>query len=235
MCMSASTSLDEIQAKLGYEFSDQSLLLLSLTHTSYAAEHQAGHSESNERLEYLGDAILKAVIADQLMRLLRLADEGRLSKLSAQILSGRALAEAALTLDLHRYIRLGHGEETSGGRTRRRNLAGVMEAVIGAIYSDGGFGEARDFIVRVMEPIIERVISGPGSDYKTALQEHVQGAGIGSLSYRTIRADGPSHRPWFTVEVLVGDRVVGSGQGPSKRAAEQAAARCGMEMLRSAQ
>jgi len=229
--MNASTSLDEIQAKLGYEFSDPSVLLLSLTHTSYAAEHQAGHRESNERLEYLGDAILKAVIADQLMRLLQLADEGRLSKLSAQILSGRALAEAALTLDLQRYIRLGHGEEMSGGRARQRNLAGIMEAVIGAIYSDGGFDQARDFIVRVMEPIIERVISGPGSDYKTALQEYVQGAGIGDLSYRTVRADGPSHEPWFTVEVLVGERVIGSGQGRSKRAAEQAAARYGMEML----
>lgn len=229
--MNASTSPDEIQAKLGYEFSDQSLLLLSLTHTSYAAEHQAGRSESNERLEYLGDAILKAVIADQLMRLLQLADEGRLSKLSAQILSGRALAEAALTLDLQRYIRLGHGEEMSGGRARQRNLAGIMEAVIGAIYIDGGFDQARDFIVRVMEPIIERVISGPGSDYKTALQEYVQGAGIGDLSYRTVRADGPSHEPWFTVEVLVGERVIGSGQGRSKRAAEQAAARYGMEML----
>ena len=89
--MNASTSLDQIQAKLGYEFTDQSLLLQALTHTSYTAEHQAGHSESNERLEYLGDAILKAVVADQLMRLLQLADEGRLSKLSAQILSGRAL------------------------------------------------------------------------------------------------------------------------------------------------
>ena len=233
--MNASTSLDEIQAKLGYEFSDPSVLLLSLTHTSYAAEHQAGHRESNERLEYLGDAILKAVIADQLMRLLQLADEGRLSKLSAQILSGRALAEAALTLDLQRYIRLGHGEEMSGGRARQRNLAGIMEAVIGAIYSDGGFDQARDFIVRVMEPIIERVISGPGSDYKTALQEYVQGAGIGDLSYRTVRADGPSHKPWFTVEVLVGDCVIGSGQGQSKRAAEQAAARCGMEMLGSSQ
>ncbi len=229
--MNASTSPDEIQAKLGYEFRDQSLLLLSLTHTSYAAEHQAGHGESNERLEYLGDAILKAVIADQLMRLLQLADEGRLSKLSAQILSGRALAEAALALDLQRYIKLGHGEEISGGRTRRRNLAGIMEAVIGAIYIDGGFDQARDFIVRVMEPIIERAISGPGSDYKTALQEYVQGAGIGDLSYRTVRADGPSHEPWFTVEVLVGERVIGSGQGRSKRAAEQAAARYGMEML----
>ena len=229
--MNASTSPDEIQAKLGYEFSDQSLLLLSLTHTSYAAEHQAGHRESNERLEYLGDAILKAVIADQLMRLFQLADEGRLSKLSAQILSGRALAEAALALDLQRYIKLGHGEEISGGRTRRRNLAGIMEAVIGAIYIDGGFDQARDFIVRVMEPIIERALSGPGSDYKTALQEYVQGAGIGDLSYRTVRADGPSHEPWFTVEVLVGERVIGSGQGRSKRAAEQAAARYGMEML----
>ena len=229
--MNASTSLDQIQAKLGYEFTDQSLLLLSLTHTSYAAERQAGRRESNERLEYLGDAILKAVIADRLMRLLQLADEGRLSKLSAQILSGRALAEAALTLDLQRYIKLGHGEEISGGRTRRRNLAGTMEAVIGAIYIDGGFNQARDFIVRVMEPIIERAISGPVSDYKTALQEYVQGAGIGDLAYRTVRADGPSHEPWFTVEVLVGDCVIGSGQGRSKRAAEQAAARYGMEML----
>jgi ribonuclease-3 len=235
LCMGASTSPDDIQAKLGYEFGDESLLLLALTHTSYAAEHQAGHSESNERLEYLGDAILKAIIADQLMRLLQSADEGRLSKLSAQILSGRALAEAALTLDLQRYIRLGHGEEISGGRTRRRNLAGVMEAVIGAIYRDGGFGPARDFVVRVMEPIIERAISGPVSDYKTALQEYVQGAGIGDLSYRTVRSDGPSHRPWFTVEVLVGDGVIGSGQGPSKRAAEQTAARDGMKRLGVAQ
>ncbi len=233
--MDASTSPDDIQAKLGYEFNDHSLLLLALTHTSYAAEHQAGHNASNDRLEYLGDAILKAVIADQLMRLLQQADEGRLSKLSAQILSGRALAEVALTLDLQRHIRLGHGEESSGGRTRRRNLAGAMEAVIGAIYSDGGFAPARDFTVRVMEPIIERAISGPASDHKTALQEYVQGAGIGPLSYRTIRADGPSHKPCFTVEVLVGDRVIGSGQGPSKRAAEQVAARDGIGTLGFAQ
>ncbi len=229
--MSELASLDEVQARLGYRFADQSLLIAALTHTSYAAEHRAGRGESNERLEYLGDAILKAIIADKLVRMLEQADEGRLSKLSAQILSGRSLAEVALSLDLQNYIRLGHGEESTGGRSRRRNLAGAMEAVIGAVYTDGGFDIARGFVIRVIEPIIERALSGPLSDYKTALQEFVQGAGDGPVSYSTVRADGPSHRPWFTVEVWVGNRVIGSGQGSSKRAAEQSAARDGMSTL----
>jgi ribonuclease-3 len=229
--MHASRNPDAIQARLGYQFIDESLLLRALTHTSYAAEHRSGRNESNERLEYLGDAVLKAVIADRLVRLLEQADEGRLSKLSAQILSGRALAQVALDLGVQYHIRLGHGEESSGGRTRRRNLAGAMEALIGAIYRDGGFAEAHDFIVRTMEPVVQQTISGPPCDHKTALQERVAGAGIGPLSYRTVRADGPSHKPLFTVEVLVGERVIGCGQGPSKRAAEQSAAHDGMETL----
>lgn len=229
--MHVSRSPDDIQEKLGYWFSDQSLLERALTHTSYAVEHRSGRKQSNERLEYLGDAVLKAIIADRLVRLLEQADEGRLSKLSAQILSGRALAQVAMDLGVQDHIRLGRGEASSGGRTRRRNLAGAMEALIGAVYLDGGFAAAYDFVAKVMEPVVQQAVSGPPCDYKTGLQEHVAAAGIGPLSYKTIRAEGPSHRPWFTVEAAVDGRVIGVGEGPSKRAAQQSAAQDGMETL----
>lgn len=227
------TKIDRISATLGLRFQDPSLLVRALTHTSYAAEHGQDRAASNERLEYLGDAILKAVMAEQLMHLMGDADEGRLSKVSAQAVSGQALARAATKLGVPNLIMLGHGEESSGGRMRQSNLAGAMEALFGAVYVDSGFEAARSFILRVLEEEIHDAITGPENDHKTAFQEAVQAKSLGQASYRTVKMDGPAHMPRFTVEALIADTVVGTGEGPSKRAAEQEAARRGLQMLES--
>ncbi|MEA4882121.1 MAG: ribonuclease III [Clostridia bacterium] len=220
-----------VEATIGCHFGDSGLLVRALTHTSYASEHGLERSESNERLEYLGDAILKAVVAGELVRVMGDADEGKLSKVSAQVVSGLSLARVAREMGLDAHVRLGHGEESTGGRTRTRNLAGVMEAVIGALYLDSGFEHARAFIVRAMSPTIEAVMLGPASDYKTALQEEVQGGPLGAISYRIVRAEGPPHRPCFTAEALIGEAIAGSGEGSSKRQAEQEAARSALASL----
>ncbi|HHY62943.1 MAG: ribonuclease III [Bacillota bacterium] len=229
--MCATIEIDKVSAVLGLEFEDKSLLVRALTHTSYAAEHGQDRALSNERLEFLGDAILKAVMAEQLMTLMEDADEGRLSKVSAQAVSGQALARAAVDLGVSDFIMLGHGEESSGGRCRQRNLAGAMEAIIGAVYLDSGFDEARSFIIRALASEIHDAITGPENDHKTAFQEAVQARSLGQASYRTVKSEGPPHKPWFTVEALIADRVVGTGEGPSKRAAEQEAAKDGLRML----
>lgn len=218
---------------IGHFFSDTSLLERALTHTSYSAEHQLGRYASNERLEYLGDAILKAVVAERLMELMPDANEGRLSKVSAQVLSGRALAMVARSLGLPQFVRLGHGEELSGGRDKQRNLAGVMEAVIGAVFLDSGFDAASDFIRRCLEEEVQRVISTPASDYKTSLQEMVQAGGSSQVTYATLAVEGPPHMPSFTVQAKVDGRPVSVGMGPSKRKAEQDAARQALEILSS--
>ena len=225
------TKVDKVSSALGLRFQDPSLLAKALTHTSYAAEHGQDRAASNERLEYLGDAILKAVMAEQLVHLMGDADEGRLSKVSAQAVSGQALARAAVELGVPNFIMLGLGEESSGGRMRQSNLAGAMEALFGAVYLDSGFDAARSFIIRVLENEIHDAITGPENDHKTAFQEAVQARSLGQASYRTVKSEGPPHKPWFTVEALIADRVVGTGEGPSKRAAEQEAAKDGLRML----
>ncbi|MDD4336258.1 MAG: ribonuclease III [Firmicutes bacterium] len=227
------TKLDKVAVALDLTFQDPSLLVRALTHTSYVSEHGQDRAASNERLEYLGDAILKAVMAEQLMHLMGDADEGRLSKVSAQAVSGQALARAAVELGVPDFIMLGHGEESSGGRMRQSNLAGAMEAIFGAVYLDSGFEAARTFIIRVLENEIHDAITGPKNDHKTAFQEAVQGKSLGQASYRTVKMEGPAHMPWFTVEALIADTVVGTGEGPSKRAAEQEAAKQGLHMLES--
>jgi ribonuclease-3 len=216
---------------ISYEFRTPALLETALTHSSYCAEHGLGRQASNERLEYLGDAILKAVAAEALMRLMPDADEGRMSKVSAQVLSGGTLARAAKRLGLAERLRLSRGEHLSGGRSKVRNLAGAMEAVIGAIYLDGGFDDARQFIMRSLDCEIRRAIEEPAADYKTALQERVQSDGRGRVSYTTLSKEGPAHAPRFTVQALVSGRPVSQGVGPSRRQAEQDAARAALEAL----
>lgn len=216
---------------IGYEFRAPALLETALTHSSYCSEHDLGRHASNERLEYLGDAILKAITAEALMSMMPDADEGRMSKVSAQVLSGRTLARAAKKLGLAERLRLSRGEELSGGRNKMRNLAGAMEAVIGAIYLDGGFDDARGFIIRSLEREMRDAIDEPSPDYKTALQEKVQSDGIGRVSYSTLSMDGPPHAPSFTVQAFVSDRPVSRGTGPSRRQAEQNAARAALDML----
>jgi ribonuclease-3 len=154
------TKVDKVSSALGLMFQDPSLLARALTHTSHAAEHGQDRAASNERLEYLGDAILKAVMAEQLVHLMGDADEGRLSKVSAQAVSGQALARAAVELGVPNFIMLGHGEEASGGRMRQSNLAGAMEALFGAVYLDSGFDAARSFIIRVLEKTSTTTESG---------------------------------------------------------------------------
>jgi len=216
---------------IGYVFEHPDLLETALTHSSHSSEHDLGRQASNERLEYLGDAILKAVVAEALMGLMPDADEGSMSKVSAQVLSGRTLARAAKQLGLAEGLRLSRGEELSGGRNKMRNLAGAMEAVIGAIYLDGGYDPARGFIMRSLEREIHDAIAEPIPDYKSALQEKVQSDGRGWVSYATLSMEGPLHAPKFTVQALVCDRPVSIGVGPSRRQAEQDAARAALEAL----
>lgn len=218
---------------VGYEFSRPELLEQALTHSSYSSEHGLGRHASNERLEYLGDAVLKAVVAEALMRMMPDASEGAMSKVSAQVLSGRTLARVARRLRLGDMLRLSHGEELSGGRNKRRNLAGAMEAVIGAVFIDGGFDAARGFIMRWMEREIAQAISEPLADYKTALQERVQAGGAGTVWYTTLSVEGPPHAPVFTVQAVINGRPASIGVGSSRRDAEQNAARAALESLES--
>ncbi|MCR4425180.1 MAG: ribonuclease III [Firmicutes bacterium] len=225
------TGIPNVEAAIGYAFRDPSLLVEALTHSSWAAEEGVGRAASNERLEYLGDAVLKMVVAEHLLWVLPTSDEGRLSRISAQVVSGRALAKAAAGLELPSHLRLGRGEDLTGGRAKPRNLAGAMEALIGAIYLDAGLDAARRFILDALAHTMDQAIHGPAPDFKTTLQETAQGNSLGPVTYRIVEQVGPAHRPRFTAEVLLGDSVAGRGEGTTKRAAEQEAARAALRSI----
>lgn len=222
--------LDALAATLGYRFRRPGLLLDALTHTSYAAEHPALEVVSNERLEFLGDAVLGLIASDQLYARFPAAPEGELTTLRAALVRASALADLARRVDLGPYLRLGRGEETTGGRERELLLARAMEAVIGALYLDGGMRAARRFL----EPLLSRELEGALAqrevkDAKSLLQERAQ-AQLGiTPTYRVAAEEGPSHARRFVVEALVGEHVIGRGEGSSKRQAEQAAARNALE------
>ena len=210
--------------KLDIKIEDD-LLETALTHSSFANEQPAAApGGSNERLEFLGDAILELVVARLLYRRFPEAGAGELSRLRAAVVSEDALWRVADGLELGRHLRLGRGEETSGGRRTRSVVADALEAVIGAIYLSSGLREAERFVLRQLGPVIPAKAGPPLLDPKTALQEASQAAGR-TVSYRTIDSSGPDHAKTFTVEVLVDGAAAGRGSGRSKKEAEQAAAR----------
>ena len=223
--------MEALEARLGYTFRDRSLLENALMHSSYANESRARGNTSNERLEFLGDSVLGMVTAARLYALYPDMPEGKMSRLRAELVCEQALHGVALTLHLGDYIRLGHGEERSGGRERPSILADAVEAVIAAMYLDGGLEPAQRFILaHILNGLAEGEIHHV-EDYKTALQELVQREPNRTLVYRMAEESGPDHDKPFAFEVLLNGAVVGRGEGHSIKEAEQMAARAALERL----
>jgi len=227
--------LETIEAALGYRFHDRSLLLTALTHRSHSHERGLGESLCYERLEFLGDALLGWIVADWLYRRDGDAGEGSLSRRRQMVVRTTTLATIARGLGLGEAIRLGRGEERTGGRTKTSLLADVFEAVLGAVYLDGGIRRARTFVRRHLGASLHEAAGGEGTadDYKTRLQEAVQGQLQRTPSYRIVSTSGPAHVLRFEVEVVVEGRVLGCGAGSSRKRAEQDAARQALHELES--
>ena len=221
------TDLAVLQNTLGVSFKDPSLLEQALVHSSYINE-SPDITTSNERLEFLGDAVLGLIIAQELYQSLPQSSEGEMTELRSSLVRGDALSRIAKAISLGDYLYLGKGEEASGGRRKPANLAGAMEAVIAAIFLDQGFNVTRDFILRLMD---KELSQGIAPDYKSQLQELIQASHQQTPTYQVIEAVGPDHDRRFTVEVKAGDTVLGRGSGKSKKSAEEAAARSALGKL----
>lgn len=226
--------LTVLQQALGVSFSAPSLLEQALVHSSYANENHGLTHDSNEKLEFLGDAVLGLVIAEKLYRDFTQFSEGEMTRLRAALVRREALARVAKAIRLGDYLYLGKGEEASGGRSKPSNLASALEAVIAAIFLDQGTTAARDFILRLFDKELRKVVSkGAVADYKSRLQELMQARQQSTPAYHLVEAVGPAHNRDFTVEVRVADTVLGKGSGKSKKMAETEAARSALERLLS--
>ena len=214
--------LSRLEEALGHAFEDASLPALALTHSSYSNERS--REDNYERLEFLGDAVLGLVTSQWLYFRFAEEPEGKLAKLKSYLVSAAVLSEFSRSLGLGEMLRLGIGEDRSGGRKKASILSDALEALIGAIYLDGGLEEARPLIERVLEQGLDRRSRATHTDSKTRLQELTQGAGLGLPSYRLIAETGPDHEKRFTVECHLEGKLVGAAEGRSKKTAEQAAA-----------
>ena len=221
---------DELERQVGYHFKDRHLMYQAMTHSSYANERHWDKLECNERLEFLGDAVLEVVSSDFLYHTYPEKKEGELTKLRASLVCEPTLAYCAEAISLGKYLLLGKGEEAMGGRERPSIVSDAMEALIGAIYLDGGFTNAKEFILRFILSDLEH--KQLFYDSKTILQEMVQGQDQGDLTYRLVGETGPDHLKSFEVAALIGDREVGRGVGRTKKAAEQLAAYRGILSLK---
>ena len=214
------------------ELKNESLLRLALVHSSYLNENPGEFDESNERLEFLGDAVIGLVVAEELYRRRPDEPEGGLTAMRASLVKGQTLARVARSLDLGPQILMGRGEGESGGRERDSNLANALEAVTGAVFQDQGYEAARGFVLKVMaEELASSSLPGHETNAKSALQELVQSMDGSLPVYRIVSASGADHARTFDVEVLVSGRPVGRGTGPRKSEAEQTAARQALEAL----
>lgn len=215
------SKLTEFQTAIGYQFSREGLLRQALTHSSYANERLMRKLSDNERLEFLGDAVLEIITSEFLYYNYPKLPEGELTKLRASIVCEPTLAQCAMDIGLGSYIFLGKGENRTGGRNRKSILSDALEALIGAIYLDGGFANAKEFVLKFILTDIEH--KQLFYDSKTILQEYVQRE-HGQLSYQLLDESGPDHNKCFTVEVRIGEKTIGTGSGHTKKAAEQEAA-----------
>ena len=219
-----------LQSKLGITFNDSSLLQQAFVHRSYLNENPDFRLGSNERLEFLGDALLGVVIAGFLFQEFQDLSEGELTKLRSDLVRQDSLARLASTLGLGEYLYLGQGEEKGGGRKRSRNMACTLEALIGAAYVDQGFAEAQGLVLRVFAAsICDLRELGQASDHKSKLQELIQAERQERPAYRLVEAVGPDHDKTFVVEVVVAGETLGRGSGKSKQAAEKDAAKQALE------
>jgi ribonuclease-3 len=224
------SDLSSLEAALGFTIHQRDLLRQAFIHRSYVHENPEDAPGSNERLEFLGDAVLGFVIADYIYRRYPEMSEGELTSLRAAVVKASVLARLAVGLQLGNYLFLSKGEESSGGRERPTILAGAFEALIGVVFIDQGLEAARSLILRLMVPLLEDIVAHRlEKDAKSRLQELVQGLWATTPTYRTVEVQGPDHDRTFTVEVIVGGRVLGRGTGKSKQAAEQQAAHVALE------
>jgi ribonuclease-3 len=231
-----SETLGPLEERIGYTFRDLGLLEHALTHRSKAHEDSSGAVIDNESMEFLGDAVLGFVIADMLFKRFPTHTEGYKSKVKAGVVSSASLARLAADIDLGRYVLLGRGEEKTGGRRKHAILGDSYEALIAAIYLDGGVEAAQEFIVSRFGPLV----AGAGDqaaeasfteDWKSALQERLQADGLGLPRYRLVNVEGPDHKKRFDVEVLVAGTSAGRATGRSKKDAEQQAARAALAAM----
>jgi len=224
--------LEEIQQALGVSFNKISLLEQSLVHRSYLNENPDFSLPSNERLEFLGDAVLGLIVADNLYRDFPRLSEGEMTQLRAYLVRQETLADVATSLKLGQYLYLGHGEASCGGRNRPSNLACALEAIIGAVFIDQGLAKTRKLVLHWLTPRLEKALQEEqGADYKSRLQEIVQASRHLTPIYRMVEAVGPDHARQFTAEVVVGKKVLGRGQGFSKQLAEMEAARVALSKI----
>ena len=250
--MTKTRELAALEKSLDHNFKDAALLARALTHSSYAREkrdqeHSDAAPSDNEQLEFIGDSVLAFVTSQELAKRFPHYQEGELSKLRAYLVSARHLLLPARRLEIGKYLRLGRGEERSGGRNKSAILVDALEAVIAAIYQDGGLRAAHKFIMReILRPELQRIEREPGNglpvtDYKSALQEQAHTAGRKKIKYVVVKEEGPEHKKVFTVEARIvpddGDtpEFVARAEGPTKKSAEQRAALQALEYVQSLQ
>lgn len=223
--------MTDLQNKIGYQFKNPALLNEALTHSSYANEHKSQHIKYNERLEFLGDSVLSIVVSDYIYKNCPELPEGELTKLRASLVCEKSLYEFAKKIDLGKYLILSKGERNNGGTDRPSILSDAFEALIAAIYIDGGIAPASKHILNFVIPAIKNSKKKKINDYKTTLQEIIQKNPGEKLEYVLVRESGPDHNKHFFVEVHLNSNVIGKGGGKSKKEAEQQAAREALELM----
>ncbi|WIF94611.1 ribonuclease III [Caminicella sporogenes] len=220
----------KFETVINYTFKDKELLLEALTHSSYANEKKKKNYKYNERLEFLGDAVLSIIISDYLFRKYPNLPEGDLTKTRAKIVCEPTLSDCARDIKLGDFLLLGKGEKSTGGKDRTSILADAFEAVIGAIYLDGGLEKARDFVLKQMSKVIEDAVNGKiFIDYKTKLQEILQNENNIKITYEVVKEKGPDHNKIFYTQVKKNDEIIGYGSGKSKKESEQSAAKMALK------
>ena len=222
--------MSELEEKINYSFKNKNLLTTALTHSSYANEN-GDYSMCNERMEFLGDSVLSIIVSEHIFKNMPELPEGSLTRLRASLVCEKTLSEFSRELGLGKFLRLGHGEMQNKGNERPSILADAFEALLAALYLDGGRAVAEKFLMRFILPKIECGIDDGYHDYKTLLQEVVQKNPEERLTYRQVAESGPDHDKLFTVEVFINSNLIGTGTGHSKKKAEQQAAKQALELL----
>lgn len=228
----AAPSLEKLQDLIGYRFREPRHLIDALTHSSYVSEVSKG-SRDNEQLEFLGDAILNFVVSVRLTDTFPQYEEGKLSRARSSLVAAPHLSSVAAGLELGEFLRLGRGEEKTGGRSKLALRVNALEALIAALYRDGGLNQAQEFVQRFILPadLPARAEELFSIDYKSALQERIQAERLVPAEYRVVAESGPAHQKTFTVEVRTGENLKAAGHGASKKAAEQNAAQALLESM----
>lgn len=222
--------MNDLQKNMGYTFRDPALLRTALTHSSYANETKKG-TKCNERLEFLGDSILSVIVAEYLFKTYPNMPEGELTKLRAALVCEKSLAEFSEELSVGKFLLLGNGEESSGGRTRPSILADAFEAILAALYLDSDMETARAYVLKFVKKALSVRQNLPFKDYKTVLQEIIQQNKEESVRYVLVDKYGPDHDKHFVVEVHLNSNIIGRGEGRSKKEAEQHAAKEALELM----